>query len=638
MSDGDSRYECVRATLTSPNAAAALFGFAFVACLGFADGGYWPSSWSWATLALLSALAVALVVKTPPGLESPSRAFIATLALFVAWTFASAAWSESVGRTVFDGQRSFLYLILVVGASVLVSRAAYPALIGGVWAGATVVSGYGLATRLFPERLGVFDPIALYRLAEPIGYSNGLGILAALGALLALGFASSAGHLAMRAAAASSLLVLVPTLYFTFSRGAWISLAVGSIAIVAVGERRLAVTATWICLAPAVVTAVVVAASSDSLTRYGAALDAASEQGHRLAAILVALALANGAIASAITIVGRKIAVPRVVRRVYATAVIVCLGTAIVVGVAQRGGPVELARTAKTSFGQTAASDQDLNQRLLSFSGSDRLPQYEVAFDQFRANPVLGSGSGTYDLHWARERPTTMTVRDAHSLYMETLGELGAVGFLLLICALAVPLAFGLRARTKYLVPTILGAYVAFLVHAGIDWDWELPAVTGSALLVATAATCAAADSRPPPLATRTRSALIALTLALLIAAFGALAGNLALTASTRAAAERRWSDSESEARKAMRWVRWSAEPWQLAGEAQLARGRRAEARRTLRTAVRKEPTDWELWFDLALATGGTERERAIRRARSLNPLSPVVTELAEETRKTVTR
>ena len=39
-----------------------------------------------------------------------------------------------------------------------------------------------------PSGSGAFDPISGYRLAEPVGYWNVLGLLAAMGALLALGF------------------------------------------------------------------------------------------------------------------------------------------------------------------------------------------------------------------------------------------------------------------------------------------------------------------------------------------------------------------------------------------------------------------------------------------------------------------
>ena len=43
-----------------------------------------------------------------------------------------------------------------------------------------------------------------------------------------------------------------------------------------------------------------------------------------------------------------------------------------------------------------------------------------------------GNGAGTYQLQWAQHRPYVFTVIDAHSLYLEVLGELGLVGFLLI--------------------------------------------------------------------------------------------------------------------------------------------------------------------------------------------------------------
>ena len=63
---------------------------------------------------------------------------------------------------------------------------------------------------------------------------------------------------------------------------------------------------------------------------------------------------------------------------------------------------------------------------------------------------------------------------DAHSLYLETLAELGLVGLGLLVLVLAPPLAGAFRGASA----AAAGGYVAFLVHAGVDWDWEMPAVT----------------------------------------------------------------------------------------------------------------------------------------------------------------
>ena len=67
-----------------------------------------------------------------------------------------------------------------------------PLLLAATLVAIFLASGYGLLTRLFPERLGVFDPVAAYRLEEPLTYWNALGLFAAMGALLALGFAARA--------------------------------------------------------------------------------------------------------------------------------------------------------------------------------------------------------------------------------------------------------------------------------------------------------------------------------------------------------------------------------------------------------------------------------------------------------------
>jgi hypothetical protein len=48
-----------------------------------------------------------------------------------------------------------------------------------------------------------------------------------LGSLLALGVVADSRRPALRAAAAAALVVLVPTMYFTFSRGGWIALGLG---------------------------------------------------------------------------------------------------------------------------------------------------------------------------------------------------------------------------------------------------------------------------------------------------------------------------------------------------------------------------------------------------------------------------
>ena len=111
-----------------------------------------------------------------------------------------------------------------------------------------------------------------------------------------------------------------------------------------------------------------------------------------------------------------------------------------------------------------------------------RVDYWTVALSQWQENSALGSGAGTFALYWLREESPSV-VLDAHSLYVETLAELGPIGLVLLAVALSVPIVAAVRVRDDPLAVGAAAAYAAFLVHAGLDWDWEMPAVTLAGLL-----------------------------------------------------------------------------------------------------------------------------------------------------------
>jgi O-antigen ligase len=95
---------------------------------------------------------------------------------------------------------------------------------------------------------------------------------------------------------------------------------------------------------------------------------------------------------------------------------------------------------------------------------------------------MLGTGAGTFHLTWLEHGPSGVFVRDAHSLYVEALSELGPVGLLLVVSTVAVPLVATVRRRGDPVVAVAGAAFVVFAVHAGLDWDWEMPVVTLIAL------------------------------------------------------------------------------------------------------------------------------------------------------------
>jgi O-antigen ligase/polysaccharide polymerase Wzy-like membrane protein len=112
----------------------------------------------------------------------------------------------------------------------------------------------------------------------------------------------------------------------------------------------------------------------------------------------------------------------------------------------------------------------------------DRPAYWRVAVDDAAEHPYFGSGAGSFDDYWLDHRPIPAYVQDAHSLYLETAAELGLVGLVLLLCALGAPLAAATRTRDPRLVAPAAAAYSVFLIHAGLDWDWEMPVTTVAGL------------------------------------------------------------------------------------------------------------------------------------------------------------
>ena len=284
------------------------------------------------------------------------------------------------------------------------------------------------------------------------------------------------------------------------------------------------------------------------------------------------------------------------------------------------GGPVHLAKRGYGDFTSNLTTSSNLNSRLFSLSSHGRTQLWHVAWRQFEAHPVFGGGGGSFEQYWNRNRPSVQTVRDAHSVYLQTLAELGVPGLVMLLGVLAIPFA-GFRARGQPLVPVALGAYAGLLVHFAYDWDWQLPGVTLAGLFCGLAALVAGRErSRAVVLGTRARAILLGA--AGVCAAFTvvALVGNIAVSRAQSAVNDGRYGKAESNARRATEWAPWSARSWVLLGQAQAGLSRDPEAVDSLRRAVASDPTNYRYWLGLAAVAQGRERVRALQEAFRLNP------------------
>ncbi|MHB8642710.1 MAG: tetratricopeptide repeat protein [Gaiellaceae bacterium] len=587
------------------------------------NGGYFPTSWGWSALVFAWVALLALLLGRDVELGRAGVVFAASTAALCGWVWLSAAWSQDVPQTVLEGERALVYVTAVAALLLLVRAGRRDALLAGVLGAIVLVCTYSLATRLLPERLGVFDSLATYRLATPVGYWNALGIFAAIGMLVALGFVARARTLAARAAGSASLVILAPTLHFTYSRGAWLSLWIALAVALLLDPRRLQQTLALAAALPAPAVAVLLAWRSRALSTVGSSLPSAAHDGHRLAAEVAGLAVVAALLGAALGAAERRFHPVRRLRVVYAVALLLALVVALSAVFVRYGSPPTIAKRAWGAFVTPPPNTgSNLNGVLSTFSGAGRIVAWRSALREFHTAPASGTGAGTYESWWLAHRGSAGQMRDAHNIYVETLAELGAVGLALLLLMLATPLVAAWRARQAPLVPFAAAAFAAWIVHAGVDWDWEVPAVTLAALACGAACVFGVEGGAPRPIRPLVRGLLAAVAVAVSGFALVAAIGNGALARSDSALRAGNFAQAEENARTAARWAPWAADPQVLLGEIEAMSFRRIQARRTFEDAIRKEPLNYLAWYGLAGVESGAARLRAAAEVVRLNPAS----------------
>lgn len=436
--------------------------------LAFFTGGFTDEPRLWAGIVAWTLAGLGALLAPLPRARA-GWAAVAALAALWAWTALSIGWAPLSDAALADAQRLALYTGALLAAFLLlgsVSRAVEPALAGG----SVVVIGYGLAGRLVP---GVIEQsasrTAFGRLEQPLTYWNATGALAAIGLVLAARLAGDATRPAwLRAGAAAGAVPLCVGLALTFSRGAILT-AIGGLALLCwLAPERAQLRAVALAAAAAV-PAVALALALDGVRALDGALGARERQGLAMLALLAVTMVAAALIARRPPPAGRL----RRPRRLGVAAI----AAALLAGLALLATADP--RTGTPPTGATAA-------RVVS-ADSNRYAYWRVALDQFADEPVRGAGAGAFRVAWRRERTVPEAAVDAHSLYVETLGELGLVGLALLGALLAAVAVCARRAYRGAAAATAgpTAALAVWAVHAGLDWDWEMPALTLVALALA---------------------------------------------------------------------------------------------------------------------------------------------------------
>jgi hypothetical protein len=271
--------------------------------------------------------------------------------------------------------------------------------------------------------------------------------------------------------------------------------------------------------------------------------------------------------------------------------------------------------------------------RLFSADTNGRRAHWDVARAEFRHNRLHGGGAGTYALAWEKERPNTVSVQDAHSLYLETLGELGLVGFVLLVVALALILAaFAYRARgpDRAMFAALLAAGVAWAFANAVDWHWEMPATTvwlfafGGAALARSPRVQSSARSAAWGIAARAAGVAACVALAVAPARVAIAAGRYESALDDFRSGD--CPQAKLEARDALSVEGRQAAPYALIAFCDMREGDYRAALSAARSAHARDPHNWETYYGLAVARAavGLDPGEAASSAAILNPNDPL--------------
>lgn len=504
-----------------------------------------------------------------------------------------------------------------------------------------VVAVLGLGTRLLPHLLEFGDALGSGpRLRYPLGYWNANGAVFGMAVGLILWSSREALSSALRWLSAGLLPAVLLALYFTYSRGGLLALAVSAGCLVALSRDRLWLLGTLGAAALGTLPAILAVQSRRGIADNLAG-QATVDQGATVLLILLAgtaltlvlVATLHWAERRGGQLAGRAVELsrnPALLRGLAAAAAVIAIGVAIAIG--------------GRAWDQFSSSDVQFpnqpEQHFSDFSGAGRHDFYRVATDAFGEKPVLGGGAGTYEFAWEKHRSIAHPVHDAHSLYLEAFAELGAVGGLLVMALVGTLLWTGFstwraaahRQRERY--AALFAVTLAFAVVAAFDWFWEIAAVgavffLAAGVLVAARCRQLAGPSLDAAEGEERRFGLAVAGLAAAwiaaIALIGPLLVEREIDASQDAAAAGNFASAVNHAQTARSIEPFAASPYVQLGLLAEAQGDYATAAERYTQAIDREDRNWQLYYLRSRveeeAGDRAAAESDLEQARQLNPL-----------------
>jgi hypothetical protein len=631
--EADPRLEGADRSLPLAGVLLMLLPGALTVYLAFNSGGVFPVTTAAAVLiGVIAMLACVALARAPLAGIGPAGLLAAgSLALLALWMLLSAQWSHAPGRALAGFDRVLLYLvILVLFACVPRSPVRLRWMLRGLLAGSAVVAVIALLSRVLPAWWPTKPGLVDDRLSYPITYWNTLGLLAGAGCVLALHHACDEREpVPVRALGAALLPLLSATLLLTLSRGAIGATLAGALAYLLLTRPRC-LPGGLLATAPSTAFAVWQTYSAELVQKGTPLTPAALAQAHRLALVLVICALAAALSRVLLAPLDSRLRAFTASARVRRTArILAAIGAATLLLVALI--PFHGASWTQRQYQRFVKDTHDTNAgqrtRLLYVGNDGRLPLWRVAVDASRQDHLKGTGAGTYRLQWERHQSGSFDRVYPYSVYLGTLSELGLLGLCLLggtLLTILVALARRVRGAARPAHAAAFALVLAWLLHAGIDLDWETPAVSVFAFALGGLALARpAARAVGGGLSSRYRPILALACVALAVVPAEMALAHARLQSSVEALDAGSCPRAERDAHSAIALIDTGARAYEVLAMCAARRNDPGSAVAWARTAVSHDPSSWEPHYVLALADGsaGIDPRAQARLAYMENPL-----------------